>query len=124
MKDTVLAWHFVGSTLRDGRPVPPDGVPLIHTGPVQICRSGLHASVRVVDALKYAPNTTICRVQCAAPSATQDDKIVSTERTILWRVDGLTVLPAFAHECAARAAAAAEAAEQERILVRLIEEAR
>jgi hypothetical protein len=25
MKDHVLAWHFVGATLRDGRPIPPDG---------------------------------------------------------------------------------------------------
>ena len=25
MTGTVLAWHFVGDTLRDGRSIPPDG---------------------------------------------------------------------------------------------------
>ena len=36
-------WHFVGDTLRDGRPVPPDGEWLEHTGPIDWCRSGLYA---------------------------------------------------------------------------------
>ena len=37
-------YHFVGSTLRDGRPVPPDGEWLVHDGPVEMCASGLHAA--------------------------------------------------------------------------------
>lgn len=37
------AWHFVGTTLRDGRPVPADGVTLRHDGPLRLCASGLHA---------------------------------------------------------------------------------
>lgn len=28
------AYHFVGDTLRDGRPVPKDGEVLVHDGPV------------------------------------------------------------------------------------------
>src|SRR4051812_42294036 len=42
----VKAWHFVGDTLRDGRPVPKDGVKLIHPGKPVLCESGLHASLR------------------------------------------------------------------------------
>ena len=51
------AWHFVGKKLRDGRPIPADGVKLRHTGPVVMCKSGLHASLHPFDALKYAPAT-------------------------------------------------------------------
>ena len=35
---TNLAWHFVSDTLRDGRPVPADGVTLRHSGPLVICQ--------------------------------------------------------------------------------------
>ena len=48
------AWHFVGSTLRDGRPIPADGKLLTHpTAPV-LCESGLHASLRPSQALEWS----------------------------------------------------------------------
>lgn len=95
-----LAWHFVGPTLRDGRPVPADGVPLVHVGPVEMCASGLHASRRLIDALQYAPGSTICRVRMRDVIAEEEDKLVARERTILWRVDGETLLRDFARDCA------------------------
>jgi hypothetical protein len=49
------AWHFVADTLRDGRPVPKDGVWLEHTGYVRMCETGLHASLQPFDALQFAP---------------------------------------------------------------------
>ena len=94
------AWHFVGATLRDGRPVPPDGEWLEHPGPVKMCDSGLHASRRILDALDYAPGATICRVECDDIHEEQEDKIVCTRRRILWRVDGEDVLHDFARRCA------------------------
>lgn len=97
---SVLAWHFVGATLRDGRPVPPDGETLRHDGPLRMCQSGLHASERLIDALRYAPGATICRVQCGGEINRESDKLVCTERTILWRIDGSDVLHAFARACA------------------------
>lgn len=48
MTETIRAWHFVADTLRDGRPVPPDGMWLRHEGRIKICASGLHASRRPV----------------------------------------------------------------------------
>ncbi len=51
----IRAYHFVGDTLRDGRPIPADGEWLVHDGPVTICEAGLHASRHVFDALEYAP---------------------------------------------------------------------
>lgn len=85
----VLAWHFVGAALRDGNPVPADGETLVHYGPVQLCESGLHASRSLLDAARYAPTRTrwICRVRCGGEVHEAPDKLVCTERTILWRVD-------------------------------------
>jgi hypothetical protein len=94
------AWHFVGETLRDGRPIPADGATLVHDGPLVMCEAGLHASKRIIDALGYAPGNTICRVECVGKIITDDDKLVCSERTILWRVDGEYLLREFARWCA------------------------
>lgn len=96
----VLAWHFVNSTLRDGRPVPADGVELRHDGPVRMRVSGLHASVRAIDALRYAPGATACRVVMRDVVRVAADKLVARSRTILWRVDATDVLREFARDCA------------------------
>ncbi|WPZ33937.1 hypothetical protein T8K17_22190 [Thalassobaculum sp. OXR-137] len=96
----VLAWHFVDETLKDGRPVPPDGERLTHDGPVSLCEGGLHASERVLDALKFAPGNIICRVECDDVAERQADKLVCGGRTILWRIDGEEVLRAFARKVA------------------------
>ena len=94
------AWHFVGDTLRGGSPIPADGELLHHTGSVAICRSGLHASERIIDALTYAPGNIICRVECGGIVDTQSDKLVCRERTILWRIDGEELVREFARKCA------------------------
>ena len=97
---TVLAWHFVGATLRDGRPVPPDGEWLVHDGEVVPRSSGLHASERLIDALEYARGSTICRVKLRGDLKREDDKLAGRERRILWRVDGERLLREFARKCA------------------------
>ena len=94
------AWHFVGESLRDGRPVPPDGEWLVHEGELIMCESGFHASERLIDALSYAPGLTICRVEVDGEIFHDDDKLVAEKRKILWRVDGEQALRAFARWCA------------------------
>lgn len=96
----MLAWHFVDDTLKDGDPVPGDGERLAHDGPARLCVSGLHASERALDALKYAAGNTICRVECEAVGERQEDKLVCGARTIAWRIDGEEVLRAFARRVA------------------------
>src|SRR5271166_3283358 len=91
-----VAWHFVGDTLRDGRPVPPDGVVLRHDGPLVMCESGLHWSRRAIDALTYAPGPIACRVIAGGEMIEEADKGASMERTIIWRYDATDVLRAFA----------------------------
>ena len=96
----MYAWHFVGATLRDGSPVPDDGVTLRHNGDLELCASGLHASRRVIDALQYAPGSTLCRVKCGGEIIEGDDKLVCSERTIVYRIDVEHLLRAFARQCA------------------------
>ena len=100
MSAPVLAWHFVGATLRDGRPIPADGETLKHRGKLVPCERGLHASDRLIDALQYAPGWTLCRVRMGGTIKRETDKLVARERTILWRIDATDVLRAFACKCA------------------------
>ncbi|WP_246688735.1 hypothetical protein [Mesorhizobium sp. M4B.F.Ca.ET.143.01.1.1] len=101
MTNQVTAWHFAGKTLRGGLPLPADGAWLRHEGDVEICASGLHASERVIDALQYAPGSTICRVTCRDIVTRQSDKFVCRERRIDWRIaDGDELLRSFARRAA------------------------
>lgn len=95
-----LAWHFVGQTLRDGRPVPADGEWLVHDGPLVLCESGLHASVCPFDALSYAPGPILCRVEMGGTIRHGDDKLVAMRRRIVARVDATPILREFARACA------------------------
>ncbi len=102
---SIRAWHFVGDTLRDGRPVPPDGVKLLHTGPVVPCESGLHASEHPFDALQYAPGPVLCLVECGGSIAYDGnprDKLACSERTIVARMDATDMLRYFARQQALR----------------------
>jgi len=96
MTETIKAWHFVGDRLRDGRPAPPDGMWLRHEGPIKICASGLHASRRPWDALRYAPGATLCYVECRGDIHEHDDKLVCRERRIIMRADVTETLRYFA----------------------------
>jgi hypothetical protein len=89
---TGYAWHFVGATLRDGRPVPADGETLVHTGTLELCASGLHASVDPFDALRFAPGETLCLVRIGGEVLHDHDKLVCSERTIVARMDATDML--------------------------------
>ena len=91
-----LAYHFVGDTLRDGRPVPADGEWLEHEGEVELCASGLHWSAEPFDALQYAPGNTLCLVEYGGETKIGDDKGVSARRRIVKRIDAGPLLREFA----------------------------
>jgi hypothetical protein len=93
------AYHFTkGDLLRDGQEVPSVGVPLVHTGKVVICESGLHASFHVYDALKYAPGNTLHLVDCEDIVTEQYDKFVCRKRTVLKTLDAYALLREYARE--------------------------
>ena len=96
----IRAYHFVSTTLRDGRPIPADGEWLEHDGPVVICESGLHASKTPWDALQYAPGATLCLVECEGDIAEQSDKLVCRRRRIVARFDATDLLRTHARKSA------------------------
>jgi hypothetical protein len=101
MMSRIYAWHFCGDTLRDGRPIPADGVTLRHDGVIMPCKLGLHASERLIDALQYAPGPLLCRVRLGGKMVPHGgNKFAAAERTILWRFDATEVLRAFGRHCA------------------------
>lgn len=100
---TMLAWHFTGSTLRDGSPIPPVGKWLVHDGRVAICESGLHASTEPFDALQYAPGPILHLVECADIVYQHEDKFVCRRRRILASMDATDILRYFARMAALEA---------------------
>lgn len=92
-RQRVLAWHFLQSDgylglLHHGKRIKPRArQTLRYNGPLSLCKSGLHASVDLLDALTYSPGNVICRVQCGGKIIHGDDKLVCSERKILWKLD-------------------------------------
>jgi hypothetical protein len=107
---TTLAWHFVHESrrtaiYRDG--IPEYTGPRVRAGLVQridgapvCCARGLHASIRAIDALWYAPGPIVCRVELDGEIAHQDDKCAAQVRRVLWVADATRTLHEFALECA------------------------
>jgi hypothetical protein len=96
----MIAYHFVDKTLRDGRPIPPDGQWLRVNCPLEMCKRGLHASKHVADALKYAPGSTLCLVELGGEIIEGNDKVVAQWRRILARFDATELLRADARASA------------------------
>lgn len=100
------AWHWVSAdrmTRFEPRVPIVAGETLRVDPPVEMCNHGLHASVRALDALQYAPGPIICRVRLSGEIVQGDDKLVASERTVLWMYDASAVLHEFAC-CVAEAA--------------------
>jgi hypothetical protein len=97
---TVRAYHFVDQTLRDGRPIPADGVWLEETGKLKICKTGLHASRHVADAIHYAPGNILCLVELSGQIIEESDKLCASHRKILARFDATELLRKDARESA------------------------
>jgi hypothetical protein len=98
----MLGYHFTTDTLRDGRPIPPIGEWLEHTGPIVPCESGLHASEHPFDALQFAPGWMLHHVELEGglvPHGDPVDKWVGRRRRILASIDATDLLRAFARWC-------------------------
>ena len=102
--DTVTGWYFSEESrlLRygDARPIA-IGVTHAVDAPIELCRRGLHASVRAIDALEYAPGPIVWRVELSGEIKTGHDKCVATHRKYIGGgVDASAVMRAFARRCA------------------------
>jgi hypothetical protein len=110
MSESILAWHFLeetGCTRRsDGYPPPVRvevGQTLTETRPLVMCKVGLHASIKALDALEYAPGPFVCRVRMTGLRVTDNmnvDKLCHSRRTVLAMADATELLHEFACWCA------------------------
>lgn len=105
MAKSVLAWHFAAEDrcLRygDGRKIKVGVTHKYYGNPVP-CRQGLHGSIKILDALQYAPGPIIYRVRLSGVIVHRDDKLVATERTYLAGVNAESILREFARKCAVK----------------------
>ena len=89
------AWHWISAdrmTRYDPRMPVVVGETLRVDGRIELCERGLHASVKAMDALRYAPGPICCRVRLGGTIIHGDDKVVASERTVLWMFDATNVL--------------------------------
>ena len=98
------AWYFSDESRRlrygDGREIAVGVTHTVDCVPV-LCKSGLHASVRAIDALEYAPGPIIWRVELGGTINHENDKCAATKRTyVAGGVDATETLRAFARACA------------------------
>jgi hypothetical protein len=109
-----LGWHFLADTgkTRDGKKVCVSQT-LEVKGPLELCRHGLHASKRAIDALAYAPGPIICHVELSGEIVNGDDKACASQRRCLAKADATLVLHEFACWCAGRSLRAERKAGRE-----------
>ena len=67
-------------------------------GDLKLCGHGLHASIKAIDALRYAPSSYLWVVELSGDIVHGDDKIVASERTYLHGFNTDKLLRKFAHK--------------------------
>jgi hypothetical protein len=103
--EKILAWHFLSSqwTAHGGFKVE-IGKTYKHEGSVEPCYSGLHASVKALDANSFCKGPVVTRVECSGTVVPHDAKLACSERTALWGYDATEELRAFARWAALKVA--------------------
>ena len=98
-QDAILAWHWLpdnGKLAHEPHSLVEPGQVLEVEPPVVICENGLHASIKAIDALYYAPGAKIERVLCWGEVVQQEDKLAAQYRKCLWVADATRTLHEFA----------------------------
>ena len=103
-----LAWHFLPSDRRltnDDRRLVKVGqtlemLPNERYPKPTLCQSGMHGSIRPLDALRYAPGPVACRVSIWGDVQSDEDKITGRYRKVLAMSDVSDALRLFARQCA------------------------
>ena len=102
-----LYWHFLpdnGYLNHDMAGVQAEaGITVTIDGTLDICTRGLHACLKPLDALRYAPGALVSHVQLGGTIIEEGDKHAASERTIMWTADATRTLHEFAIWCAEQA---------------------
>ena len=101
MGEVITAWHFLAEdkALRyhDARVVEVGKTySLPDDRDTELCKSGMHASIRAIDALEYAPGPIVCRVEVWGDLLEGVDKLVGRHRKVLAMADATRTLHEFA----------------------------
>ena len=103
MPKLIDAWWFsTGKTLPhgDGRRIAIGRTHKVE-GTIIPCNNGLHASVKPLDALQYAPGPIVWRVRMGGTGVDDGDKLAASERTYIGGgIDVSDTLRLFARQCA------------------------
>jgi len=99
------AWHFISNNKKLGygdNRVVRVGQTYKYKGkePIELCKRGMHGSVKIRDALQYAQGSIICLVEMSGEIIKGNDKVVATERKVLAMINGEKLLRKFACLCA------------------------
>ena len=110
MPEVIHAWHFLpadgkiaNANSQHGGKVVRVGQKLSVTGEINPCVHGLHASERLIDALRYAPGPILCRVECSGTVKRESDKLAARHRKVLAMADVTATLHEFACQVAEEA---------------------
>lgn len=99
----MLGWYFSTSDRMlchgDNRPIVVGETHVIDGEPA-LCKRGLHASRRILDALDYRPGPILYRVRLSGTIVHGQDKACATRRTYLAEIDATEMLRAFGRSCA------------------------
>jgi hypothetical protein len=99
----IRAWHFVRENARLGHGaediIVEPGFVYSEPGQPQLCRHGMHASIRAFDALTHAPGPVVCRVDVWGRVQHGDDKLVGQHREVLAMANVERELRLFARWC-------------------------
>lgn len=103
---TIMGWHFLNSDKKlgysDGRKVR-KGVKMTYRGDgLNLCKSGMHGSKRIIDALKYAPGPVIAWCEFGGKILHGKDKFCAEWRRVIWWKDITILLHNFACDEAER----------------------
>ena len=102
MENTVEVWHFLASpeklantneSVIIGKKYKIEGEPVL-------CETGYHGSIRIIDALYYAPGNFLCKRKLSGTIIYGEDKVVGTEMEILSIKNVEKELQLFARKCA------------------------
>ncbi len=97
-------WHFLcasGCMMHDRNSEKVVAGTTYHCNPpIELCRRGLHASAKAIDALGNAPGPIVCRVMLTGMIVTDNEKAAASERTVLAMADATKLLHEFACWCA------------------------
>ena len=113
MTNPKIAWHFLPENKRlrydDDRHIQIGKTYRVRNKePIQLCANGMHASVDILDAIKYAPGPILCKVEMGEDCILGDNKCVSSSRKVISMMDATGLLHEFACKCAERALKKAE----------------